>query len=187
MTPCATIENCRDNKHQYLCIFMSAPASCSDSNSFPLPKAGKNPSIWILSCIWVTTMWIACLLAKGFCPLPAEKPKEILIHMETWQNGIPSKLHPFVADTTLGYVTRGVCWLLSFRSWEVLPPAQSAWKLAVAHFINSSTAVQLRNRYDLVMQAWEWWHSYDSVWKAQSSFVKMNEQGTLPAVPTTCE
>lgn len=128
MTPCATIENCRDNKHQYLCIFMSVPASCSYSNSFPLPKAGKNPSIWILSCVWVTIIWIACLLAKGFCPLPAMKPKEIVVHMETWQNGTPSKLHPFAADITLGYVTRGVCWLLSFRSWVVLPPAQSGWK-----------------------------------------------------------
>lgn len=44
MTPCATTENCRETKHQYLCILMSVPASCSDSHSFPLPKAGKNPS-----------------------------------------------------------------------------------------------------------------------------------------------
>lgn len=128
MTPCATMENYRDNKHQYLCISVSVPASCSDSNSFPLPKPGKNPSIWILSCVWVMIVWIACLLAKGFCPLPTVKPKETLVHMETWQNGTPSKLLPFVADISLGYVTRGVCWLLSFRSRVVPPPAQSGRK-----------------------------------------------------------
>lgn len=128
MTPCATMENYRDNKHQYLCISVSVPASCSDSNSFPLPKPGKNPSIWILSCVWVMIVWIACLLAKGFCPLPTVKPKETLVHMETRQNGTPSKLLPFVADISLGYVTRGVCWLLSFRSRVVPPPAQSGRK-----------------------------------------------------------
>lgn len=184
MTPCATIENCRDNKHQYLCIYMTVPASCSVSDSFPLPKPGKNPSIWILSHVWVTKMWIVCLLAKGFCPLPAMKPKETLVHMETWQNGISSKLHPLVWDMSRG-VSADCC--LSEAEWCHHQHSLDENQVAVVHFINSSAAVQLRNRCDLVMQAQEWWHSYDPVWKAHSSFVKTNEQGTLPPVPTSCE
>lgn len=150
MTPCATTENCRDTQYQYLCIFMSVPASCSDSDSFLLPKAGKNPSTWILSHVWVMIMWIACLLAKDFVlcqQWSPKKPSSIWKHdkMALPQNFIPLWQILFW-DMSQG-VSADCC--LSEAEWCHHQHSLDENQVAVARFINSSAAVQLMNRCDV--------------------------------------
>jgi len=129
---------------------------------------------------------ITCFLVKGFCPLPTAKPKETFIYVETWQNGTPSKLLPLVADVSLGYVTRGVHWLLSFWSPVVPPPAQSGLKSSgwgpFYKFLCCSSVQE---------QMWCRHGNYDTVWLSLESpltvLLKLrNREPSLP-FPTLCE
>lgn len=56
-------------------------------------------------------------------------------------------------------------------------------QVAVVHFINSSAVVQFRNRCDLVMQAWQQWHSTIESGKPVTVLLKLMNREPSPDFP----
>lgn len=171
MTPWATIENHRDNKSRYLRVAMSAPASCPDSDSSPTTRAGKNPVFEFCITFWDTMICITC------CPLPAVKPKETLIRMDRWQNGIPSKPLPLGADVSLDVPQRASadCWLSEAQRCHHQHGLDRN-QVAAVHIINSSAAAQLGNRCGPVTRAWQRWHGTSEAGKPRTVLLNLTNR-----------
>lgn len=56
-------------------------------------------------------------------------------------------------------------------------------QVAAVHFINSSAAVQFKNRCDLAMQAWQRWHSTVESGKPVTVLLKLMNREPSPCFP----
>lgn len=144
------------------------------------PQLTKAKIQYLNCCITFrdTMIWITC------CPLPAAKPKETLICMDRWQNGIPSKLLPLGADVSLDMPQRlsADCWLSEAQRCHHQHGLDRN-QVAAVHVVNSSAAAQLRNRCGLMMRAWQRWRSTIKSGKPVTVLLKLTNREFPPPSP----